>query len=231
MTSVTACVSGGIDSCVMLAMLSQQYEKVYPVFLRNGYKWEEVELGYLRRYLAALNHPNIESLVELPFPIDLIMQKYWGEKGYNPTYSSGYSSNYIPGRNMLILNTATVVAFSNRCSYIALGLLAGNPYPDAQKSFFDAFEQMVWQAMHFKVKVLTPLIKYEKHEVIKLGRQLPLELSFSCVFPQQGLHCGSLCNKCAERQKGFFLAGIPDPTAYANTPPEVNWYEHEFGYD
>ena len=39
-----------------------------------------------------------------------------------------------------------------------------------------------------------------------LGRGLPLELTFSCISPLRGLHCGH-CNKCAERQAAFRDAG------------------------
>lgn len=229
--TVTACVSGGVDSCVMLSLLSEHFSKVYPVFVRNGYAWEDIEFAHLRRYLQAIASTNLEPLAEIFLPISSMMDKVWGEKGYHPAYTSGYASNYIPGRNMVLLNSAVISAFSNNSRIIALGVLAGNPYPDAQEEFFTAFEEVVWQAMRYRVKIITPLIEFEKHDVVKLGSALPLELSFSCVLPQGELHCGSLCNKCAERQKGFYLAGIADPTLYANRPPKVDWSNHKFSRD
>jgi 7-cyano-7-deazaguanine synthase len=45
------------------------------------------------------------------------------------------------------------------------------------------------------------------------GRFLPLELTFSCMRPLDGRHCGD-CNKCAERRKAFRDAGLPDRTPY-----------------
>jgi 7-cyano-7-deazaguanine synthase len=53
-----------------------------------------------------------------------------------------------------------------------------------------------------------------KNQVMQLGRELPLELTFSCIAPLRGLHCGR-CNKCAERQAAFRAAALPDRTAYA----------------
>ena len=53
-----------------------------------------------------------------------------------------------------------------------------------------------------------------KQQVMALGRNLPLELTFSCIAPAGGLHCGR-CNKCAERQNAFRDAGITDKTSYA----------------
>jgi len=46
-----------------------------------------------------------------------------------------------------------------------------------------------------------------------LGRNLPLKLTFSCISPVSGQHCGR-CNKCAERRRAFADAGVPDPTDY-----------------
>jgi 7-cyano-7-deazaguanine synthase len=55
-----------------------------------------------------------------------------------------------------------------------------------------------------------------KRQVMELGRDLPLELTFSCISPVDSLHCGR-CNKCAERQAAFRDAGLPDGTRYATS--------------
>ena len=65
-----------------------------------------------------------------------------------------------------------------------------------------------------------------KREVSSLGRWLALDLIFSCIAPEDGLHCGR-CNKCAERRKGFNELDTPDPTHYAASPgsgepPEIS---------
>jgi 7-cyano-7-deazaguanine synthase len=48
-----------------------------------------------------------------------------------------------------------------------------------------------------------------------LGRDLPLELTFSCIAPAGELHCGR-CNKCAERRAAFREADREDRTSYAD---------------
>ena len=50
--------------------------------------------------------------------------------------------------------------------------------------------------------------------MIARGKNLPLHLTFSCIRPVDGMHCGE-CNKCAERRKGFADAGVRDLTRYA----------------
>ncbi len=97
---------------------------------------------------------------------------------------------------------------------LALALLAGNPFADATDEFFSAFEATLGQATGSPVRILRPFAQLKKPDVLQLGRGLPLELSFSCIAPRDGLPCGR-CNKCAERQHAFRSAGVDDPTRYA----------------
>ena len=59
----------------------------------------------------------------------------------------------------------------------------------------------------------------DKSDVIRLGVELgvPLELTLSCMNPQEGRHCGR-CSKCRERRDAFIEAGVDDPTIYAVAP-------------
>ena len=58
------------------------------------------------------------------------------------------------------------------------------------------------------------LIDLGKRQVMERGRDDPLELTFSCISPVAGKHCGR-CNKCAELQRAFRDIGLEDPTCYA----------------
>lgn len=226
--SVMACVSGGLDSCVMLALLANKFPKVYPIFVRNEHSWEETELLWLKRFIDAIDRPEVQPLIEIAMPLRKLLDEHWGEAGYQPDYDQGYAANFIPGRNVMLLSMVAMAAYVRKSHNIALGLLKGNPYPDAQPEFFQAFEAMSERGMDFSVRVIAPMLHLEKEEVIHLGKDLPLEYSFSCVKPQNSLHCGAFCNKCAERQKGFALAGIKDHTEYAHRPPDIDWHTHQW---
>ena len=63
------------------------------------------------------------------------------------------------------------------------------------------------------LRLIRPFAALHKAEVLALGRDLPLHLTFSCIDPIEGRHCGR-CNKCAERKKGFRDAGMRDLTDY-----------------
>ncbi len=101
-------------------------------------------------------------------------------------------------------------------STIALGTLAANPFPDADRRFFAGFSALAGRALDFPLEVVTPFAGRTKHQVIELGRQLALDLTFSCIAPRSERHCGR-CNKCAERQLAFSELGIADTTEYARS--------------
>jgi 7-cyano-7-deazaguanine synthase len=96
---------------------------------------------------------------------------------------------------------------------VSLAPLESNPFPDATPAFFDAYEAVVNRAVEGHVRVKRPYLGLHKTEVMRKGRELPLELTFSCIRPIAAKHCGA-CNKCAERRKAFADAGLPDRTAY-----------------
>jgi 7-cyano-7-deazaguanine synthase len=98
---------------------------------------------------------------------------------------------------------------------IALGTLSGNPFPDSSREFFDRIGAIAALGLGHPLSVLTPFAPMSKSDVLQRGRHLPLELTFSCIDPQQGLHCGR-CNKCAERRRAFAELAVDDRTRYAS---------------
>jgi 7-cyano-7-deazaguanine synthase len=66
------------------------------------------------------------------------------------------------------------------------------------------------------IEVAAPFAAMTKSAVIALGLTLdvPLELTLSCMNPQEGRHCGR-CSKCRERRDAFRQAGVSDRAAYA----------------
>ena len=98
----------------------------------------------------------------------------------------------------------------------ALGTLAANPFPDADGGFFAAFSALAARALGCPLEVVTPFAGRAKHEVLEIGRQFALDLTFSCIAPRSERHCGR-CNKCAERQLAFKELGMADTTEYATS--------------
>jgi len=204
--AVCALVSGGLDSCVMVAELARRYRKVFPVYIRQGLIWEAAELRHLRRYLKAIH---AEPLTVLDLPVADLYRRHWSTTGrQTPGAKTPDNAVYLPGRNLMLLAKTAVFCALHQIPAIAIGTLAGNPFPDATPEFFRDFGRLAG------VRVLAPFRRLTKTQVIRRGRRLPLQWSFSCLHPQRGRHCGR-CNKCAERQQAFAAAAVPDQTRYA----------------
>jgi 7-cyano-7-deazaguanine synthase len=187
---VCVLVSGGLDSCVLVAELAKTYRRVHPIFIRQGLVWERAELRHLRRYLRAVG---IGPLTVLNAPADY--GRHWSTTGKNvPGAKSRDEAVYLPGRNLMLLSKAAVFCALHKIPVIAVGTLAGNPFPDATPKFFRDFSRVSG------IKVIAPFRKLSKAEVVRRGQNLPLHLSFSCLAPRRGRHCGR-CNKCAERRR------------------------------
>jgi 7-cyano-7-deazaguanine synthase len=207
-------LSGGVDSAVLLDQLIRKEKQVVPFYVKTGCAWERVELTAAHRFLLAVNDKNVAELVELQLPLDDLYADHWSISGASvPDDSSPDEAVFIPGRNPLLLIKPVLSCLQRGISQLALATLSNNPFDDATPAFFAAFEEMVRQATGSQLKIVRPFAHLRKDQVMELGRHLPLELTFSCLAPIGGLHCGR-CNKCAERRGAFRQIKRRDLTRY-----------------
>ena len=203
--AVCVLASGGMDSSVLVADLARR-RKVVPLYIRCGLKWEDAEIYWLRKYLAALpkklkRHIAPLNIVSLPTQ-DLFENKHhWAVSGKRPPdYHSADEEVYLPGRNLLFLAKAATFCAIRKIPNLAVGSLSGNPFPDATPRFFRVMEQAARLALKDSIRFEAPFRKLKKKNVFLKGRGLPLHLCFSCLSPKGLKYCGR-CNKCAEREK------------------------------
>lgn len=207
-------ISGGLDSAILLGETLAQGGAVHPLYVRCGLAWEEAELQYLRQFLRAISRPGLRALAILECPVTDLYGAHWSVRGRDvPDADSPDEAVFLPGRNVLLLSKALLWCHLHGIGAVAMAPLASNPFPDATPEFFTAFQNVVNQAVNGQVRVLLPYAALHKTEVMRRGHGLPLELTFSCIHPQAGKHCGR-CNKCAERRRAFADAGMIDKTAY-----------------
>jgi len=149
--------------------------------------------------------------------VDDVYGGHWSVTGDGvPGREAAWDSVYLPGRNVLLLAKAAIFCALQGVSAIALGVLEGNPFPDATPAFLSLMEQTLSQGLAHRLTILAPYRGLSKPEIIRRGRHLPLALTFSCIAPVGRRHCGR-CSKCAERQEAFAQAGVTDPTPYAHS--------------
>lgn len=220
MSDTAVLLSAGLDSAV-LAAAEARTQRVHPICVSTGLAWEARERAALERLLAA---PPLagrtEPLARLTFTVhDLYPANHWALRGTPPAFDTPDEDVYLTGRNIALLSKAAIYAAHHQIGRIVLGPLAGNPFPDATRTFFDAMAKALSLGLDHPITIDAPFASMDKSAVIRLGVELgvPLELTLSCMNPREELHCGE-CSKCRERRDAFAEAGVPDPTPYA-TPP------------
>jgi 7-cyano-7-deazaguanine synthase len=227
--STLVLLSGGLDSAV-LAAHEAQLDRVRAVYVSVGLAWEAAELAMVERLLAAPVFANVDPLARVEFTMrDVYPPSHWAIRGVPPAYDTPDEDVYLTGRNLVLLAKAGVVAATTGAGRIALGPLAGNPFPDARPEFFTAMSRALSLGLDHAIEIATPFLEWQKEDVIRRGAALgvPLELTLSCMSPvtnadELPVHCG-LCSKCRERRDAFAAAGVPDPTTYANASPRLRF--------
>jgi 7-cyano-7-deazaguanine synthase len=154
-------------------------------------------------------------LTLLEMPLRRLYGEHWSTTGKDvPDYEAPDSAVYLPGRNVLLIGVTAVWCAMHDVSTIAIGSLDANPFPDATPRFFEDYGRVLSNALDHEIEVIAPYRALHKRDLIARFPELPLQLTLTCMAPQNGEHCGA-CNKCRERQEAFREAGVEDKTRYA----------------
>ncbi len=212
-------ISAGLDSAV-LAAAEAETARVHPVYVSTGLAWEDQERRALDRLLATPAYASLAPVTRLDFTVrDLYPPTHWALRGEPPAFDTPDEDVYLTGRNVALLSKVGIHCAQHGIGRIAIGPLAGNPFPDATPEFFAAMADALTLGLAHELTIAAPFAMMDKHEVIQLGIRLgvPLEMTLSCMNPRDGLHCGQ-CSKCRERRDAFRDAGVHDATTYAKAP-------------
>ena len=213
MEKISVLASGGLDSSVLIAKLAADAE-VFPIYVRCGFAWEDMELKGLQSFVDALRNPNVRQTTVLSAPASVLYGNHWSVTGARvPAADEPDEKTYLPGRNILLISLAAIWGSTHGVSRIAIGSLGGNPFPDATPEFFGSFARSLSMGLTHEVTIDAPLRGFHKEDLIKQFKDLPLEMTLTCMAPKDGRHCGQ-CNKCFERQQAFLKAGVVDRTVY-----------------
>ncbi len=192
-------LSGGLDSAILLGHLLRQGRRVQPFYVSTGCCWESAERHAVREFLTAIDSKGVEPVVELAMPLTDLYGKHWSITGSDvPDQSTKDNAVALLGRNPLLLLKPMLWCGQQGIQDLAIATLSNNPFGDATPRFFEQFAETLTTATEAEVTVRRPFAKMTKVQVLQLAEDLPLHLTFSCLSPQNGLHCGA-CNKCEER--------------------------------
>ena len=126
----------------------------------------------------------------------------------------------VPNRNAIMLAVAFGMAAAEKADAVAAAMHGGDHfiYPDCRPGFMEAFQAMQDAALdgYAQVRLHTPYIDGSKADIGADGARhgVPFAETWSC-YKGGEIHCGR-CGTCVERREAFHLAGVADPTDYAD---------------
>jgi 7-cyano-7-deazaguanine synthase len=214
-------LSGGLDSAVLVAEEAARSDRdVQPIYVSVGLAWERAERRVVERLLdsEALGR-RVRPLVSLSVDMrDVYPETHWAVQGRPPGYHTPDEDVYLPGRNIVLLGKAGVYCATAGLDRLVLGTLNHNPFADATPMFRETMAKALSLGLAHPLTIAAPYATLSKAEVIRrgVGLSVSLELTLSCMSPDEAAMHGGVCSKCRERHDAFMEAGVRDPTIYAD---------------
>lgn len=221
MRTVILC-SGGIDSVTLAHKIAAEHELVRLLTFDYGQRHaKEVEFAARTAQRLGARHDlvDIRALAQFLTSSSLI-------DGAADAIPDGHyaqetmKSTIVPNRNAIMLTIAFGIASGMQAEAVGIAVHSGDHfiYPDCRPAFVDAFRAMQEKALEGmgEVALLAPFVQTSKAGIVTEGARLgvPFAETWSC-YKGGEKHCGR-CGTCVERAEAFHLAGIPDPTVYAD---------------
>ncbi|KQI68032.1 7-cyano-7-deazaguanine synthase [Loktanella sp. 3ANDIMAR09] len=225
MKTIVIC-SGGLDSVSLAHMVAAEHQLTRLVSFDYGQRHRK-ELDFAARCAGRLGVPHDiidlrgigAALTGSALTDDLdVPDGHYAEESMRITV--------VPNRNAIMLAVAFGVAAANGDDAVATAVHGGDHfiYPDCRPAFTQAFEAMQKAALdgYADVSLYTPFVTRTKADIVTAGARhdTPFADTWSC-YKGGAVHCGR-CGTCVERREAFDLAGITDPTAYA----DPNFWAH-----
>ncbi|MDR1202243.1 MAG: 7-cyano-7-deazaguanine synthase QueC [Tannerellaceae bacterium] len=206
--AVLVCFSGGQDSTTCLFWAKKYFEKVETVCFTYGQK-HSLETEIAGKIADDANVPfqllDISLLSQLaPNSLTDFSIKMDNEKPEN-----SYPNTFVPGRNMIFLTFAAVLARSKGIFDIVTGVSEADysGYPDCRDTFIRSLNVSLNLAMDEQFVIHTPLMNRDKSKVWQLADELGVfdlirTQTLTCYngIPAEG--CGH-CPACKLRRQGL----------------------------
>ena len=200
--------SGGQDSTTCLFWALQRFSAVRALCVAYGQRHQqEVEVA---RTIAAK--------VQVPFHLldGSIISKLSDNALINTkiimdeaTPQDSYPNTFVPGRNLLFLTFAAIIARSHEIKDIVTGVSEADysGYPDCREAFIQAANTTLNLAMDENFIIHTPLMRYNKAQVWKLADELGVfdlvkNETLTCYHGIMAEGCGH-CPACRLRNLGL----------------------------
>jgi 7-cyano-7-deazaguanine synthase len=224
MSRAVILLSGGLDSATVLAIAKSQGRECLALSIVYGQR-HRVEIDAAKRVAAAMGvaehdiHPlDLRVFGASALTSDIDVPK-------DAVGAPGIPVTYVPARNTIFLSLALGYAEARDAAEIWIGVnaLDYSGYPDCRPEFIDAFQQVIWKGTrsgveHQEPRLVAPMLHMTNADIIRRGVELGVDyaITHSCYDPAPDGRACAHCDSCLLRKKGFFDAGVADPTVYAS---------------
>ncbi|HTY12569.1 MAG TPA: 7-cyano-7-deazaguanine synthase QueC [Candidatus Omnitrophota bacterium] len=203
MRKAVVLLSGGLDSTTTLYYA-----------IKKGYACHALMFDYGQRHRRELRSAvAVAKRAKVPYRILRISLPWKGSSLLDKKMKvpsrrklAGVPSTYVPARNTIFLSFALsyAEAIGARAIFIGANAIDYSGYPDCRPAFIKAFQKVAEKGTKKGgIRIVAPLIKLTKEQIIKLGRKLgaPIDITWSC-YAGGSEPCGT-CDSCLLRKKGF----------------------------
>lgn len=222
-----ALLSGGMDSCVSVAIARERHGAENIALLHAGYgqrtqrrerrAFDDIADFYEVRERLVVQLDHFRSIGASALT-DIRIAVPENELGAAGPHGSSIPVTYVPFRNAHFLSVAVSWGEAIGAGAIYIGAVAedSSGYPDCRPEYYRVFQELirVGTRPETQIEIVTPVITLKKNEIIRKGIELgaPLHLTWSC-YQSEDAACGA-CDSCLLRRRAFAEAGVPDPVPY-----------------
>ncbi|HQF38350.1 MAG TPA: 7-cyano-7-deazaguanine synthase QueC [Opitutaceae bacterium] len=214
--------SGGMDSVAALHWAARHHSVAAAVSFDYGSKHNAREIPFAAEHARALGVPH--TIIPLDFIANLFASDLLKTGGAVPEghyEDKTMRQTVVPFRNGIMLAAAGGLAESIGAEGLVIAAHSGDHaiYPDCREDFMRAMGDALRLGTYAAVQLLRPFIALSKGQIVLEGAKLGVDFArtWSC-YVGGDIHCGK-CGTCVERREAFLVAGIPDPTRYADASP------------
>lgn len=195
-------LSGGVDSTVCLHIAAKR-SPVYGLFFDYGQAAMRHELASLRRLSDGV-------LVGLETHKLSLMSTNNGLTGGK---FPELSNVVVPGRNVLFLTHAAVLAKRIKFSRIVIGVTGDDyeDFPDCRPRFLSRMRDALVLALDYSLSIDAPLVQMGKAAVVSRALAMGIDISKTRSCYGGFVQPCARCPACLRREAAFLRAGIGSP--------------------
>ena len=184
------CLSGGLDSVTCLAIQGASKCLFFDYGQIAAAKEHEAAQFYARFFhvpLQVLELPWLATLAQNSGLLRGSVPKFEEPSALDRPSTTRESARavWVPARNLVFLSAAAAVAEAEEFDSVALGLNReeGATFPDNSREFLEAANETLAHGTLRKVRVVAPVIGFDKNEMVQLLRQrdVPLDACWRTI--------------------------------------------------